>query len=110
MKRTITALMALALLALTVTLIASTLGRRASATNQEAGGDHWEYLVVSGPSNVNFSPSSGSSMRKESSGAFAREAFIEEQQMDKLGAKGWELVAVTGERSSHATYYFKRRK
>jgi len=48
-------------------------------------------------------------MRKEGTGAFAREAFVLEQQADKLGAKGWELVSVSG-RENDPVYYFKRRK
>jgi hypothetical protein len=71
--------------------------------------DRWEYLIVSGASSTNFSPTASSSMRKEGTGAFAREAFVLEQQADKLGAKGWELVSVSG-RENDPVYYFKRRK
>ena len=70
--------------------------------------DQWEYLIVSGGT-TNFSPSGSSSMRKENTGSFTREAFPLEQNMDKLGAKGWELVSVTGT-PADPVYYFKRRK
>jgi hypothetical protein len=42
-------------------------------------------------------------------GSFARELFVLEQNLDRLGAKGWELVAVNGT-PSDPTYHFKRRK
>jgi hypothetical protein len=48
-------------------------------------------------------------LRKETSGAFGREAFVLEQALDKLGAKGWELVSVSGSQGD-PVYYFKRRK
>lgn len=71
--------------------------------------EQWEYLVVSGASNVNLTSAGIPSLRKETTGAFGREAFVLEQQLDKLGTKGWELVTVAGPASDPA-YYFKRRK
>ena len=47
-------------------------------------------------------------MRKEP-GAFSRESFPLEKNLDKLGAKGWELVAVGGS-SGDPIFYLKRRK
>jgi len=47
-------------------------------------------------------------MRKEP-GAFGRESFPLERNLDKLGAKGWELVAVAGS-SADPTFYLKRKK
>ena len=70
-------------------------------------GGRWEYLVVSG-GNVNLSPSGSSSMRK-ADGAFSREAFPLEQNLDKLGARGWELVAVTTT-TPEPSFFFKRRR
>jgi hypothetical protein len=70
------------------------------------GREEWEYLVVSG-GNVNLSPTGSSTMRKEP-GAFSREWFPIEHNLDKLGAKGWELVAVAG--SNDPVYFLKRRK
>ena len=48
-------------------------------------------------------------MRKEPNVPFGREAFVLEQHLDKLGANGWELVAVAGP-PTDPSYYFKRRK
>ena len=48
-------------------------------------------------------------MRKEPNVPFAREGFVLEQHMDKLGANGWELVTVAGPPNDPA-FYFKRRK
>ena len=69
----------------------------------------WEYLAVAGPSTTNFTPTGNPRMRKEPNVPFAREAFVLEQHLDKLGASGWELVAVAGPPTDPA-YYFKRRK
>ena len=83
---------------------------------QEEGGggdrivvEQWEYLAVAGPSTTNFTPTGNSRMRKEPNVPFGREAFVLEQHLDKLGANGWELVAVAGPPTDPA-YYFKRRK
>jgi len=61
---------------------------------------------------VNLSSMSGdqfSGMRKQPDGSFGREAFVLERNLDKLGAKGWELVAVAGS-SADPTFYLKRKK
>ena len=71
--------------------------------------DQWEYLVIGGASNVNFTPADNPSGRKES-GAFAREDSVLEGHMDKLGKKGWELVTVTESPRLGATFIFKRRR
>lgn len=81
---------------------------------QEASGDsnvveQWEYLAVAGPSTTNLTPTNNPRMRKEPNVPFGREAFVLEQHLDKLGANGWELVAVAGPPTDPA-YYFKRRK
>ena len=82
---------------------------------QEGGGgdrtvvEQWEYLAVAGPSNTNMNPKGNSRMRKEPNVPFGREAFVLEQHLDKLGANGWELVAVAGP-PTDPSYYFKRRK
>lgn len=70
--------------------------------------EKWEYLAVAGPSTTNFSPTGDPSMRKEA-GNFAREGFVLELHLDKLGSKGWELVSVAGA-PNDPVYYFKRRK
>ena len=71
--------------------------------------EQWEYLAVAGPSTHNFSPTTTPRMRKEPNAPFGREAFVLEQHLDKLGANGWELIAVAGPPTDPA-YYFKRRK
>jgi hypothetical protein len=79
-----------------------------TGSNEKAVAERWEYLAVAGPSTTNFSPTSEPGMRKET-GTFAREGFVLEQHLDKLGAKGWELVFVAG-LPNDPVYYFKRRK
>ena len=71
--------------------------------------DRWEYLVVAGPSTTNFSATGNEAMRKEVNSSFAREGFVLEQHMDKLGANGWELVTVAGP-PTDPVFYFKRLK
>lgn len=87
----------------------SVYGERASADDQDAagGGAGWEYLVVQGGT-VNLSGGDGGSMRKEP-GAFSRESFPLEKNLDKLGTKGWELVTVMGS-PADPIFYLKRRK
>jgi hypothetical protein len=74
----------------------------------DSSNEHWEYLVVSGANNVNFSAPSTGSMRKEASG-FQRENFVLEMNMDRLGEKGWQLVSVVVT-EREPIYYFRRRK
>lgn len=71
--------------------------------------EQWEYLAVAGPSSTNLTPTNNPRMRKEPNAPFGREAFVLEQHLDKLGANGWELVAVYGPPTDPA-YYFKRPK
>ena len=71
--------------------------------------EQWEYLAVAGPSTTNLTPTGNSRMRKEPNSAFGREAFVLEQHLDKLGANGWDLVAVAGP-PTDPVYYFRRRK
>lgn len=97
-------------LAVGATVLASVLfvaARGASAPTSPKG-DQWEYLVVQGGT-MNYAPSGGGSLRKEESGAFAREQFALEGNLDKLGAAGWELVGVSGS-PNDPVYYLKRRK
>jgi hypothetical protein len=48
-------------------------------------------------------------MRKQPDDSFAREDYALEKNFDKLGAKGWQLVAVYGN-PNEPVYYFKRLK
>lgn len=94
-----------------------TLGLVVRSTAQRAGGsdknsavaEQWEYLVVAG-GNVNLSSSGiDSRMRKQPDDSFQREAYGLERNLDKLGAKGWTLVAVHGV-PNDPIFYFKRPK
>jgi hypothetical protein len=107
MRRTIWIILATAAIASIVAVQArSGLIVNSRADDGQTGGG-WEYLVVQGGT-VNLSPSDGGTMRKEP-GAFSRESFPLEKNLDKLGAKGWELVAVGGS-SGDPIFYLKRRK
>ena len=107
MRRTIIVSIAAVMLGLLLTMAAKSVFGDRSTVNEDQSGSGWEYLVVQGGT-VNLSGSDGGSMRKEP-GAFSRESFPLEKNMDKLGAKGWELVTVTGS-TADPIYYFKRRK
>ena len=99
-------LVPLLLVACAVGAVVRTTGQ--DATPAKSSEAHWEYLVVASPSNVNLTPTGNPRMRKEP-GPWGREAFVLEQHLDKLGANGWELVAVAGT-TADPHYYFKRRK
>jgi len=95
-----------ALLVLTSSVVAvRTTGQNDAEAN---AAEKWEYLVVSRPSSTNFSPTGNDRMRKES-GGFGIEGFVLEQHLDRLGARGWELVAIAGN-PADPVYFFKRRK
>ena len=99
-------IVAVAALFAVVILAHSAVVNRAGANDDGSGGG-WEYLVVQGGT-VNLSGGDGGSMRKEP-GAFSRESFPLERNLDKLGTKGWELVTVTGS-PADPIFYLKRRK
>jgi len=104
MKRT--TLLILLLIASTAAAVLTIYGRSEAADKPSV--EKWEYLAVAGPSSTNFTPTGEPSMRKEA-GSFGREGFVLEQHLDKLGARGWELVSVAGQ-PNDPVYYFKRRK
>ena len=106
MKRTL--LLTLLLLVPGFALVTRSSNQDGADVDTKASGGKWEYLVVAGPSSTNFTPTGNSRMRKEDSG-FGREAFVLEAHLDKLGARGWELVSVSGA-TMDPVYYFKRRK
>lgn len=105
MKRTV--LLTLLLLLPGFALVSRSSGQDGGDAESKSAGK-WEYLVVAGASTTNFAPTNNPRMRKEDSG-FGREAFVLEAHLDKLGAKGWELVSVSG-LPQDPVYYFKRRK
>jgi hypothetical protein len=93
----------------------SQLARANDSENVRPGDDEtivreqWEYLVVAGGNTTNLSASGNPSMRKEPKVQAFRENFVLGQNMDKLGAQGWELVSISGS-PVDPVYYFKRRK
>jgi len=97
-----------ALLLLVIVYAAILKADERTGSSDKVAADKWEYLAVAGPSSTNFSPTNEPSMRKET-GSFGREGFVLEQHLDKLGAKGWELVSVAG-LPNDPVYYFKRPK
>ena len=103
-----------ALLVLLVVVAAAALtvikasGQVPTEVKEQAATEQWEYLAVSGPV-TGLTPVDNPRLRKEPNVSFVREAFALEQLLDKLGANGWELVAVAGPPTDPA-YYFKRRK
>jgi hypothetical protein len=103
------ALLALLLLVPVLVLVVKTRGQEGVNIRDTGAQEQWEYMVLASASGTNFSPSGNPRLRKESGGAFGREAFVLEQQMDKLGSKGWELVTIAGT-PNDPVYYFKRRK
>ena len=76
-------------------------------SGEGAAGEQWEYLALAGPSTTSFSGTT--TKRKEPNSSFGREAFVLQQHLDRLGANGWELIAIGGPPNDPA-YYFKRRK
>lgn len=116
MKTRLSILAAVLLLVAASVLVTRALAQRENETAAAAGtgaavpaaAEQWEYLVVAG-SNVNFRGTGNPSMRKEPDAGWARESFVLEQNLDKLGAKGWELVSVEGG-AGDPTFFFKRRK
>jgi hypothetical protein len=101
----LTALLVVAAIAFTVM---NARGQGSTEVKERAATEQWEYLAVTGPS-TGLTPVDNPRLRKEPNASFIREAFALEQLLDKLGANGWELVAVAGPPTDPA-YYFKRRK
>jgi hypothetical protein len=71
--------------------------------------ERWEYLAVAGPTTTNFSGTTDATASRKESGSFAREAQVLEAHLDKIGARGWELISVAGP-PTDPVYYFKRRR
>ena len=95
--------------ALLIGVISVAVVKTSGQEDQVPAVEQWEYLAVAGPSTTNLTATGNPRMRKEPNVPFGREAFVLEQHLDKLGANGWELVAVAGPPTDPA-YYFKRRK
>jgi hypothetical protein len=108
MKRRVSILILLIMVGASLAVAAGAARRKSSEPVETVAGDQWEYLVVGG-SRANLVPTDNPTLRKEPHGPFRNEAFVLEQNMDKLGAKGWELVAIAGP-PADPILYFKRRK
>lgn len=109
-KRILTrASVVIGLLVLAVAVFAA-MKTKGQATNETGSGatEQWEYLALAGPVS-GLLPANKEPLRKEPTGSFTREAIALQQHLDKLGANGWELIAVAGPPTDPA-YYFKRRK
>lgn len=111
MKRRQVILVLVLLTVAAATLLSRTAVSRTHGADATGSGEReqWEYLIIGGGGNVNLTPTENTSMRKES-GAFAREDFVLESNLDKLGRNGWELVTVTDLQRPGAMFIFKRRK
>ena len=94
-------------LAVICVAVVKTTGQEENSGGDGVGVEQWEYLALAGPSTTNFAATT--TRRKEPNSSFGREAFVLEQHLDRLGASGWELIAVAGPPQDPA-YYFKRRK
>ena len=69
----------------------------------------WEYMGVSGGKS-NLSGVSDLAGRKQPDNSFVEWSVVQ-RNLDKLGQKGWELVAVYGSPADPtSTYYLKRQK
>lgn len=90
-------------------VVVNTMGQEDVKSSDPIAGEQWEYLAVAGPSSANLTATGNPRMRKEPDSSFGREAFVLEKHLDKLGANGWELVAVAGV-PTDPVYYFKRAK
>ena len=99
----------LAILLVFAVMLVGFMKTKAQDGEVKAATEEWEYLALAGPSTTNFTPTGNPRMRKEPNAGFGREAFVLEQHLDKLGANGWELIAVAGPPTDLA-YYFKRWK
>lgn len=101
-------ILTLLLLVPVLAVVVKTTGHAGTDSGDTDATQKWEYLAVAGPHTTNFTPTGNPTMRKEDV-PFAREGFVLEQHLDRLGAKGWELVSVAG-MPSDPVYYFKRPK
>lgn len=92
-------------------LVAGVWAQRSSSSSKEPAAEtQWEYLVVAGGAvNLSSEGLGSNRMRKQPDDSFAQEAYALERNFDKLGAQGWQMVAVHGA-PNNPVYYFKRLK
>lgn len=111
MKRTTLFYAAILIMVIVITglVIAGQSSRKnAESAEKSPAETQWEYLVVGG-GNLNLSSAGISEKMHKQEGGFSREAVVLERNLDKLGAKGWELVAVSGD-PRDPVFYLKRAK
>jgi hypothetical protein len=108
MKRSILFISAFVALLIATFAFASQRSSRTTESDKNDRQVEWEYLVIVG-GRQNLTSSSNTKMAKLSLDSSFREHFPLEMSLDKLGAEGWELVAVAMARDE-PIYYLKRRK
>ena len=102
-------LASLAVSAIVLCLAVQAVAQRSNGSSESTPATQWEYLVVAGGT-VNLSSAGvDSRMRKQPDDSFNREAYALERNLDKLGAKGWQLVTVSGP-ANDPVFYLKRPK
>jgi len=110
MKRGI--LISASVILITLLLASTSKSLRIEAESQTGGAlTEWEYLIVAG-GHANLSTSGNDQytrMRKAPDSGFSREQFPLSRNLDRLGAQGWELVAVQGS-PADPVFYLKRPK
>ena len=102
-------LASLAIAVIMLSLAAKTIAQRSSSSSDPTPATQWEYLVVAGGTANLSSVGMESRMHKQPDDSFNREAYALERNLDKLGAKGWQLVAVSGP-PNDPVFYLKRPK
>lgn len=108
----IVALSVLAVLVMSLAFVFKVSGQRPRGDKDSAkdvpADLQWEYLIVSG-GNLNVTGFGNESSMRKQTDAFSNEAYPLERNLDKLGAKGWELVSVSGS-PANPVFYLKRLK
>lgn len=101
------AVFVLSFLLLSVIFRVSGQGSRPSREREKDAEVQWEYMVVTG-GRSNLSGVGDLAGRKQTDHSFMEWSVVQ-RNLDKLGQKGWELVAVYGA-PADPTYYLKRQK
>ena len=109
MSKKVQWLMALAVVGLSLALVFGVRGQSSDGEKDSAKPvvTQWEYMVVGG-GQVNLTGVSDLAQRKATDDSF-RENSVLQRNLDKLGQKGWELVAVQSTQAG-TMYYLKRPK
>lgn len=105
MKRTIL----LVCISLVVVITTIAFAQQRSTRTKEIDKIEWEYLVIVGGRNNLSSAGTNGKLAKLGLESGFRENYALEMNLDKLGAEGWEIVAVTPTQTE-PIYYLKRLK